>query len=247
MALNVQQTKLKATTAYVELQAAISAAQLAASAQYIKLKATTAYVQLQAAVAAAHITAETQYVLLQATTLVGHFVDFFNLEDSATLTDAQTFAIGKHLDDIAQAAEQISLAVSKSAADSTTVADSVAIIVAFVRDFSETVVTTDSATRDVGKALSDSVASSEATTVAFEKFLADVINPVDTITGINFTDAEDDAVVIDALGIDDDPVVAVGKVLADTSSATDSGVLLMQDYCDITYFLEDYVGQSRTF
>ena len=34
---------------------------------------------------------------------------------------------------------------------------------------------------------------------------------------------------------------------ADNVSTSSSGVLSMQDYCDITYFLEDYVGLSRAF
>ena len=57
----------------------------------------------------------------------------------------------------------------------------------------------------------------------------------------------DDAVAIDDLGIDDDPEWNLSKNLSDTASTTDAGLLIMQDYCDITYFLEDYVGTSRTF
>lgn len=34
---------------------------------------------------------------------------------------------------------------------------------------------------------------------------------------------------------------------ADNVATSSSGILAMQDYCDITYFLEDYVGLSRAF
>jgi hypothetical protein len=34
---------------------------------------------------------------------------------------------------------------------------------------------------------------------------------------------------------------------ADNVSTSSSGILSLQDYCDITYFLEDYVGISRSF
>ncbi|NDH91117.1 MAG: hypothetical protein EBZ22_09605 [Flavobacteriia bacterium] len=40
---------------------------------------------------------------------------------------------------------------------------------------------------------------------------------------------------------------AVQKPFADTALPSDSGSLVMQNYCDPTYFLEDYVGVSRTF
>ena len=33
----------------------------------------------------------------------------------------------------------------------------------------------------------------------------------------------------------------------DDASISDSGSLHSQGYCDVTYFLEDYVGISRTF
>ena len=37
------------------------------------------------------------------------------------------------------------------------------------------------------------------------------------------------------------------KLLAETASVSDSGTLRMQNYSDLTYFLEDYVGVSRVF
>lgn len=42
--------------------------------------------------------------------------------------------------------------------------------------------------------------------------------------------------------------IFIGVPLADSSSASDSGSLLAQGYTeDMTYFAEDYVGESRTF
>jgi len=45
----------------------------------------------------------------------------------------------------------------------------------------------------------------------------------------------------------DEQIVTLNTQKADNMALTSSGVLAMQDYCDITYFLEDYVGLSRTF
>jgi hypothetical protein len=45
----------------------------------------------------------------------------------------------------------------------------------------------------------------------------------------------------------DSAAIAAGKALIDSTSASDAGILISQDYCDITYFAEDYVGTSRTF
>lgn len=43
------------------------------------------------------------------------------------------------------------------------------------------------------------------------------------------------------------PVFAVGKGITDSTISSDSGFLRMTDYADITYFEADFVGSSRTF
>lgn len=40
---------------------------------------------------------------------------------------------------------------------------------------------------------------------------------------------------------------AKSTFFSDTIDPTDSGSIRMQDYCDFTYFAEDYVGSSTTF
>lgn len=41
--------------------------------------------------------------------------------------------------------------------------------------------------------------------------------------------------------------ILVGKNLSDSPSVDDDGSLFNQGYCDVTYFAEEYVGDSRTF
>lgn len=218
-----------------------------AVASYIKLQIDAAYVKLQALTTYQHLAIEVQYVLLKATAITGKFVEYIYVDDTITETDATTLAITKQLTDIAELAEQISLGTSKSFADSQAMSDLIALIVNFDRIFSDTTSFSDAATRSVDKVLADSVTETDAATRAVTKLIADSLAMADSVVGINFTDNEDDAVAIDDLGIDDDPEWNLGKNLADTASTTDAGLLIMQDYCDITYFLEDYVGQSRTF
>lgn len=218
-----------------------------AVASYIKLHAESAYVKLQALATYQHLSVEVQYVLLQATAITGKFIDFLEFADSVAQVDAATKAFGKNLTDVAALAEQISLGTSKSAADTQTLSDVIFIATTFNRAFADTTSFTDAATRSVGKVLADSVNETDAVSLAVTKLIADSLAMADSVVGINFTDNEDDAVAIDDLGVDDDPAWVLGKNLSDTASTTDAGLLIMQDYCDITYFLEDYVGQSRTF
>lgn len=211
------------------------------------MKATALYIKLQALATSPKLSAEIQYVLLQVLAITGKFVEFIAVTDTLTETDATALAITKQLTDITELAEQISLGFNTSFADSQALSDLFELATTFNRDFADTTSFSDAATRSVDKLLEDSFTSVDAATVAVDKLIADSLAMADSVVGINFTDNEDDAVAIDDLGIDDDPEWNLGKNLSDTASTTDAGVLIMQDYCDITYFLEDYVGEARTF
>lgn len=45
----------------------------------------------------------------------------------------------------------------------------------------------------------------------------------------------------------DNDVLSLALSKAETVNTADSGVLLSQGYCDLTYFAEDYVGATRAF
>jgi hypothetical protein len=211
------------------------------------MKVTTLYVKLQALTTSTQLSAEIRYVLLQALAITGKFVEFINVDDTLTETDATTLAITKQLADITELAEQISLGVSKPLSDSTAMSDLFELATTFNRDFADTTSFSDAATRSVDKLLEDSFTSIDAATFAVDKLITDSLAIIDSVVGISFVDEENDGLAIDDLGIDDDPEWNLGKNLSDTASTTDAGLLIMQDYCDITYFLEDYVGETRTF
>lgn len=211
------------------------------------MKVTVLYVKLKALITAPKLSAEVRYVLLQVAAITGKFVEFIKVNDTITETDATTLAITKQLTDITELAEQISIGFNPSFADSQALSDLYSAVVLFNRDFADTTSFSDAATRSVDKLLEDSFTSVDAATVAVDKLIADSLAIIDSVVGISFIDEENDALAIDDLGLDDDPEWNLGKNLSDTASTTDAGLLIMQDYCDITYFLEDYVGQTRTF
>ena len=53
--------------------------------------------------------------------------------------------------------------------------------------------------------------------------------------------------VSDSVGTTDTARLSIGKLLTDTMSVAESGTIRMQNYCDFSYFDEDYVGTSTTF
>jgi hypothetical protein len=211
------------------------------------MKATALYIKLQALATSPKLSAEIQYVLLQVLAITGKFVEFIAVTDTLTETDDTSLAITKQLTDITELAEQISLGFSTSIADSQAMSDLFALSTTFNRDFADTASFSDVFSQSLDKPLADSMSDADAATLAVAKLIADAVAMADSVVGINFTDGEDDALAIDDLGIGDDPEWNFGKNLSDTASTTDAGLLIMQDYCGITYFLEDYVGQARTF
>jgi len=113
--------------------------------------------------------------------------------------------------------------------------------------FTDTASTTDALSRATDKSLSDSTTASESIGVVPNK------QPLDGVATFD-----------GALYFDEDYVVgapltptytlgaqisfAVSKVLAEVFSAASSGLLSIQNYTvDMSYFAEDYVGESRAF
>jgi hypothetical protein len=217
------------------------------SYKFITLKVATAYRLLQATALGHGLSVQAKYVLLKASAITGHFLTFLNFDDSTTLTDQQAIAFGKQIDEIVSAVEQISLNTGKTFSDSATATDVLTLVMNFVRSFTDSVTATDAKTISFSGVQADSVTGADSiTSIAFTKFLADTLTTVDSLA-ITSGETKQDAVAIDDIGALDHPVMNIGKSLTDSTTSSDSGVLFIQDYCDITYFLEDYVGTSRTF
>lgn len=104
-----------------------------------------------------------------------------------------------------------------------------------------------------GKALAESVGVQSSTLIetTYLRSFSDGFTATDDIDGV--VTPEDDQKVqffkntTDTVGITDAAALQLGISLSEAPAATDSGLIVSQGYCDITYFAEDYVGESRTF
>ena len=89
-----------------------------------------------------------------------------------------------------------------------------------------------------------SVADQFERQVDYVRSFSELTSIVDSAAISLSREVSDSASVSDNLVYD----IFLGVTLADGSSAVDSGSLLAQGYTeDMTYFAEDYVGESRTF
>jgi hypothetical protein len=89
---------------------------------------------------------------------------------------------------------------------------------------------------------SDSAITTDALSAAVQKYLASAFTLADSISKLTSK-----SVTVDSFGVSDAIVNSHSKPFSDMIATTSAGALLSQGYCDITYFAEDYVGESRTF
>lgn len=133
----------------------------------------------------------------------------------------------------------------KSLADSVTLTEAVSVFKAFIRDFSDTLSTPDRVYLQPEQPKTDSASATDATSLTGIKNVSDSIFLLDNMDGdIEYVFIK---LVSELLIASDTSNIAFTAEKVDNLSTVSSGILTIQDYCDITYFLEDYVGSSRTF
>jgi uncharacterized protein YlxP (DUF503 family) len=147
--------------------------------------------------------------------------------DSTGFSDAQTRAVGKGLNDAVQWAEALARQMALAKQDGFAPVDRT--VLSNSKPVNDTQTTTDYKNWQFSKSLQDAFGVNDTAVigdgVAFtaNKFVANVVTPSDRYTS------------------------ALTKALTDAATATDSGLLVLQSYSDLSYFAADYVGASRSF
>lgn len=159
--------------------------------------------------------------------------------DPVSFTDSSVSRVGKAAADGASATDAPQLRTSKPLADASTVSDSAAR--ASSKPLADAFALTDAYAKSTNKGLSDSGFTTDSITAFIGKAASDTINNTD-LAAIALTRPT-----TDSFAVTDSAAKSAGKSVADGASVTDSGAFRMQDYCDITYFAEDYVGIYFTF
>ena len=220
---------------------------ISAAFSSVKLRASVATIVPIAGVTSAYPVANVAYILLvvgaylDTTGRFKYTTDIFNIADSASLNTA------KRADaDIFALSDATTLNSSKTLADMATLGDSVLTVLIFIREFADTASLADANTLLVSPAYSDTVAASETSALSIDKALTDSfsLNDLSDAAGPTFSFAD---FTNNTVSASDSSVVDNAKGLSDLLSLADSGTVISQGYCDLTYFAEDYVGESRTF
>lgn len=173
--------------------------------------------------------------------LVKAFFDSLSPADAAQLTTVKNLA-----DIVNTPVDSVVYTINKAIADSVTLTDVAQAFKLYIRDFSDDFTVPDlySAEFQAGTE-QDSNTVSDSSSLVNNKNLSETLNLLDNMDGdIEYVFVK---LVSELLVASDAQAVDFASNKSDNAVLSSSGILSMQDYCDITYFLEDYVGVSRTF
>ena len=169
------------------------------------------------------------------------------LVDNTTPTDLAKLSTVKALaDNLATPTDAVANVIYKALSDSVTLTDFAQAFKLYIRSFAETLTSPDaySETFDSG-VTSDSATTADNSIRGVAKNLSEGLNAIDNMDGdLTYAFVK---VIGEILVGSDAQIIDFNTQKADNIATSSSGILAMQDYCDITYFLEDYVGLSRTF
>jgi hypothetical protein len=167
--------------------------------------------------------------------------------DSAIAVDAYAILTAKVFADVLdQPTDSVTGKVfHKVLADSISFSDSTEAHKLFIRTFDDSFATPDLYASEFFGPEFDSAAATDAYSHVVQKNFFESTVLIDNMDG----DIEYHIIKLigELLGTSDSKVIDFTTNKSDNVVSSDGGVLSMQDYCDITYFAEDYVGLSRTF
>lgn len=169
----------------------------------------------------------------------GHFLIFKELLDSASSSDAVTKQINKTTTDTSSVVDTTNVNVTKPLSNALSLSDSA--FLSFTATKSEVAAFTDVQTFATAKILSNeaSIADTAIRFVFVRPFNETLV--VANQASVNFVKSLSNlSLVADAL------TTTTTKNLTNSFSASDSGSLRGQGYCDFGYFSDDFVGYSQT-
>lgn len=167
--------------------------------------------------------------------------------DSVGLSDAANLSVARLSADSFSVADTPLYNLSKLLGDSVGLTDTVTTTLVFIRNLSDSASSADFSSWSFNKLNQDSLALADQQVSVIQKAVNDGVAMQDQ-TGIG-----DGIAFVFTRSINN--FVFTADNLANQSllskseptTATDSGILVMQGYCDLTYFAEDYVGVARSF
>ena len=177
----------------------------------------------------------------KAISIAKQALDTISPADSPSLRAIKSLA-----DSVSLPVEVVTRVINKALSDSVTLTDVADAFKLYIRAYSDSLTTPDSVSLlDTPATKAEVATTTDASNLSTAKNLNEGFNLHDDMDGI--LDFAFVKIISELLYSSDSSSIVFTGQKADNIATSSSGVLSMQDYSDITYFLEDYVGISRTF
>ena len=218
------------------------------SATEVRLRSSISVVDPVVSVSRTIPIADISYIHLILTAGLDTSGRFKYIADLIAVSDGFNFVLSRPFADSIQISDGITSKVfDKSLAEVVVMLDELTAILVFIRDFAETQNITEQYVSSFFKSLSDSVNAQDALAKTVTKSFADgfaMNDSAEATDGLlfSFSIATQNVVILS-----DAKYLSPLKFFNESVSASDSGFILQQDYIDLTYFAEDYVGIGYTF
>lgn len=150
----------------------------------------------------------------------------------------------------------VSKVLEKTIVDTSLATEQLESVVAFVRVFDESVSLTDTNSFGVSRTFTETLSTADS--FSHQIFIPNNITDTSTVTDVfiatynkeisevvNTTDVlsiNNNNGIVESLSVTEVSAAVMQKSFAETSTASDSGIITIQDYADPTFFGEDYVG-----
>jgi hypothetical protein len=198
-----------------------------------------------------------------------------NLSNSFSVSDSSilTFTFGRQFFSTVAATDFLdgevdktdkSIEFFKSSDNVPKVSDQISFVTSYIRDFQNTTNFADIQNLTTNKVATNNASISDTSSFGIGMGRTDVSNVLEgaalllgksTSDSVSITDQVSvllsgvyNETPSDSVDVSSSASIVLNKGLSETPTVGSSGSLLMQDYTeDMTYFAEDYVGQSRTF
>ena len=219
-------TAILLSVAYVQPTAQVTYVEPSANVSYVEASAFAGWVDIQ--------------VVAEVTMPDVLAVEIISPVDSVAIETIKGFA-----DSFGVTEQDLTKVVQKVVAEAITPTDIVNVLLIFQRTFTDTFAALDAVALGVTKPFEDLVANADLLSFSTDKGFNDVVGMLDNMdTNIQY---EIIKTISELIYTADAHIIQSILAKTDAVAMDSSGSLIMQDYCDITYFLEDYVGTSRTF
>ena len=163
------------------------------------------------------------------------------LQDTQALQDLVAKDLSRPIADVFDMADDETVSALKGISDSIEMQDSLTTLLLFLRNFADDVAVADADARVYSLPKTEQVAVADNDFIDWAKSLAHSVTPADV------------SVFLAEKPFSESLTAAEAKALSFTAArvesvtVTDVGIVSIQDYCDLGYFAEDYVGLSQSF